>query len=269
MEAEREKVKMVWERIWAQALEGDRGGKTTRSQHLRQVINKALGLPSLDRVIMRVLKKEIKDFRQVRMLEAGCGSGTTSLEAAKAGAKVVLLDISSSALKVARNNFALAQQGAYFVQGSIFSLPFKTEAFEVVWNVGVLEHFVFEDQLLALKEMHHVCRAGGTVLTLNPSAKAYIYKISKWYAQKTEQWDLGYEQPVKSLKSHIASLPMGEFQREYSRGFLLQFKHLWFFFSFSKLLAGVFSLAVELTDRFLPFINYLPGFLLVSVSRKK
>ena len=49
------------------------------------------------------------------------------------------------------------------VEGDIFSMPFKSETFDFVWNIGVIEHYSDKYIISLLGEMLRVCRDGGAI----------------------------------------------------------------------------------------------------------
>lgn len=75
----------------------------------------------------------------------------------------------------------------------MFAFPLKDKQFDVVWNVGVLEHFEQEDQKKALLEMKRIYKPAGIIITFNPSDRSTIYKRAKEYAERRGTWQAGYE----------------------------------------------------------------------------
>ena len=50
------------------------------------------------------------------------------------------------------------------VQADIRALPFRDNSLDGLWNLGVLEHFEADEQLLILREFHRVLKPGGVLL---------------------------------------------------------------------------------------------------------
>lgn len=99
------------------------------------------------------------DFKTI--LEAGSGSGKATILLNNNFHKT-LLDISSIALKYAKyitGKFGV--KNINFVEGNIFSMPFKNNNFDFVWNIGVIEHYELEDIKSIVKEMVRVCNKSG------------------------------------------------------------------------------------------------------------
>lgn len=136
-----------------------------------------------------------------------------------------LLDYSSKALLFSKKFFELKKVDGFFQEGTIFKILYQNDTFDVVWNAGVLEHFPEEKQVDALCEMKRVCKKNGLVVTFNPFAKGYIYRIGKFFGEKRGVWPFGDEFPVRSLRD-LASTVGLEVVREYSFGFNMQLSFL-------------------------------------------
>ena len=145
------------------------------------------------------LLKWARDYEPKRILEVGSGSGLISAFFAKHGFEVSLLDISPIAIDIAKSTFRQMQVSGSFVVGDLFRMPFEPESFDLVWNAGVLEHFVGEDRLAALQAMANMTKKGGLVITYNPFAKAAFYRLGKWMGEKRREWEFGPEYPVTTI----------------------------------------------------------------------
>ena len=133
-----------------------------------------------------------------RLLEAGCGTGRVSHRLTAEGREAHLIDITPEAIRLSR---ALLGPGAHglFVRGSCFDLPYATGVFDVTWNEGVLEHFLPDDQRVFLAEMVRVLRPGGHVVTMNPYARSWLYRLGKAALEALGRWPYGPEYPVRTL----------------------------------------------------------------------
>lgn len=93
-----------------------------------------------------------------RVLEVGCGTGRTSCYLAKQGYQVTALDLREDMLIKAQRRAASEEAAVTFVQGSITSLPFPDDSFDVVLAESVT---VFADVRAALSEYRRVLRPEG------------------------------------------------------------------------------------------------------------
>lgn len=157
----------------------------------------------ISQLVYKTVRSEIGNTRGLKILEAGCGTGRISLKLGNNKATITLIDSSPKALEIAQR-FAKEQDGqAYFTRNSIFNISFKNRSFDIVWNVGVLEHFLPDEQRIILNEMLRICKNEGKVIILVPYSKAVLYRIGKWSREKLKLWKVGHEIPLKTLKHLI------------------------------------------------------------------
>ncbi len=106
-----------------------------------------------------LMEKE-KDYNKgKRVLEIGCGRGSLSCYFADAGFDCNLVDLSVSVIDVAKNIFKNNNLKANFTVGDANNLDIPDNSFDVIYSIGLLEHF--EDILKPLKEQIRVLDKGG------------------------------------------------------------------------------------------------------------
>lgn len=109
---------------------------------------------------------------QSKVLEAGSGSGKGSILLGKSIDRT-LLDISHDALKYAK---LIAKKfkatNIKFVKADIFKMPFKAKSFDLVWNIGVLEHYQHDAAIQLIKSMMRVTKANGHVVIGVPNFRS-------------------------------------------------------------------------------------------------
>ena len=87
-------------------------------------------------------------FRPQRVLELGCGDGVNAVFMASRGCQVTAVDISPTALAMAREKQREAGVEIQFVEGDVFALDLPRESFDFVFDRGMFHHvqvFHFED----------------------------------------------------------------------------------------------------------------------------
>jgi len=115
------------------------------------------------RVALAVLDSVLDGRRGLRILDAGCGTGGTTLALARFG-RVFGVDLAWEALEPAR------QRGlAGLLLGSIERLPFGDAAFDAVTSFEVVYHLGVGSDSRALEEIRRVLKPGGVLLLRVPA----------------------------------------------------------------------------------------------------
>lgn len=131
-----------------------------------------------NRFITSQLKRHLGDLKGKRLLELGCGRGTSSIyQAVTNGLEVVPTDYSEGAVAIANRNMGKYGVPGQAVQADIFNLPFPSGSFDVVISLGVMEHI--ERAADAYREMHRMLRPGGVMISMNvPEMPDNIQRIA-------------------------------------------------------------------------------------------
>ncbi len=89
-----------------------------------------------------VLAELIESEKVVKgnVLDICCGAGTQSIYMSKNGFKVVGIDISPTAIKLARKRAKKVDAEVNFVIGNSFQLPFDEKSFDFVFDRGCFHH---------------------------------------------------------------------------------------------------------------------------------
>ena len=117
-------------------------------------------------IIKRNLKKALfENFSEgSKLLHGGCGSGEVDTDIHDYF-RITAVDISTEGLKRYLKNNPNAE---CIEQTSIFNLPFDDNAFDGVYNLGVLEHFTHDDIKKILWEFSRVLKPGGKLVFFWP-----------------------------------------------------------------------------------------------------
>jgi len=107
---------------------------------------------------------ESMDGEHRRLLEIGCGIGVDSIQLAKRGYQVTAVDLTETALAVARQFAAHRGVAIDFRLGNAERLDFPDESFDAVYSFGVLHHTPDIERSVA--EVHRVLRPGGTAYVM-------------------------------------------------------------------------------------------------------
>jgi SAM-dependent methyltransferase len=115
------------------------------------------------RVALAVLGSALDGRRGLRILDAGCGTGGTTVELRRFG-EVVGVDLAWEALEPARARGLRA-----LARGSIEQLPFGRATFDVATSFEVVYHLGVGSDTCALRELHRVLQPGGVLLLRVPA----------------------------------------------------------------------------------------------------
>jgi len=148
--------------------------------------------------ISEVYDNEDRLLRQVRdlplagrrVLEVGAGSGRDSIEVARWGAQVFLLDYVMSAFEVIRPQAAAAGVRVHCVRGDALRPPFREGAFALVFHQGLLEHF--RDPRPLLLQNRYLTEPGGHCLIDVPQ-RFHPYTLVKHVLIALNRWFAGWE----------------------------------------------------------------------------
>ena len=128
-----------------------------------------------------------KDGKGFRCLEVGCGRGSLSCYFAAAGYDCTLLDNAPSAIEQARRNFAALQFKGQFDVGDALKMPYADNSFDVIFSIGLLEHFSEIDA--PLREQVRVLKKGGTLFVyVVPEKRVLAQEENEWINRLLHSW---------------------------------------------------------------------------------
>jgi SAM-dependent methyltransferase len=111
------------------------------------------------------------------VLEVGCGAGVDLARFARGGARVSGVDLTGSAIALARQNFAQLGLPGRFEVADGEHLPFPDEAFDLVYAHGVVQYTANPQQLV--DECRRVLRSGGRAIFQVYNRVSWLNALSK------------------------------------------------------------------------------------------
>jgi SAM-dependent methyltransferase len=111
------------------------------------------------------------------VLEVGCGAGVDLARFAKGGARVVGVDLASSAIDLARANFSQQGLAGEFRVADGEALPFPDETFDLVFAHGVVQYTANPRRLV--EECRRVLKPGGTAIFQVYNRISWLNALSK------------------------------------------------------------------------------------------
>lgn len=140
-------------------------------------------------------------YREREVLEVGCGAGVDLARFAKGGARVTGVDLASSAIDLARANFAQQGLRGEFQIADAERLPFPASAFDLVYAHGVVQYTGEPARLV--RECHRVLRPGGEAIF-------QVYNRISWLNALSKLMKVGLEHQDAPV---IRTFTIGEFRR--------------------------------------------------------
>jgi ubiquinone/menaquinone biosynthesis C-methylase UbiE len=144
-----------WDKIWTSIGEGEKVlYSKSQPKSLPQLLMKFY-FEDLHFFIKKLLNKN-----GICCLELGSGRGTLSMYLADDGHNVTLVDLSKTALALADSNFKRSNlKSPHLVNADVRNTELKSEDYECVFSVGLLEHF--ENPKPVLKEALRLLKKDG------------------------------------------------------------------------------------------------------------
>jgi SAM-dependent methyltransferase len=116
-------------------------------------------------------------WRGRAVLEVGCGAGVDLARFAKGGAQVVGVDLTESAVALARANFAQQGLAGRFEVANGERLPFADNTFDLVYAHGVLQYTAAPQALV--DECYRVAKPGGEAIFQVYNRVSWLNALSK------------------------------------------------------------------------------------------
>jgi ubiquinone/menaquinone biosynthesis C-methylase UbiE len=121
---------------------------------------------------------DFSGYRGRTLLEVGCGIGTDLVRFARGGALVTGVDLSTTAIELAKQNFALHGESAQELRvADGEALPFPDASFDVVYAHGVVQYTADAPQLI--RECHRVLKPGGEAIFMVYNRVSWLNALSK------------------------------------------------------------------------------------------
>lgn len=188
--------------------------------------------------------EKLGDLKGKLLLDLGCGHGMASVVFATQGALVTAMDISAGYVAEATQRAKSHGVRINGVVGCGELLPFKDEAFELIWGNAILHHL---DIRFAVREVMRVLKPGGVAVFCEPINMSFILKLARnWFSPKdhtSDEQPLGFEE-IKMMKEISPGLEWQGHQLLGSFGKIVRMKILASSFDFvDKVTLGMFPFA--------------------------
>lgn len=134
------------------------------------------------RLIISLAAYYFKNENDLKILDAGCGTGLLAKKLEKFG-DVVGVDYQSEALKFAR------MRKVKVIYASITNLPFKNNTFDLITCIDVIYHQSIKDDSLAISELYRVLKKNGLLIIRVPAVK-WLIRSSDQFVMTRQRYSL-------------------------------------------------------------------------------
>lgn len=114
---------------------------------------------------------DFNGYKGKKLLEVGCGAGIDAVRFARGGAVVTGVDLSETAVELAKKNFLHNGLKGDFRVGNGEALEFTDNSFDVVYAHGVIQYTANAQKLV--DELRRVVKPGGEVIMM-------VYNRHSW-----------------------------------------------------------------------------------------
>lgn len=142
---------------------------------------------------------DFTSYKSKDLLEVGCGAGIDLVHFGKAGANLTAIDLSSTAIELARKNLEYNGLNADLQVMNGEAMLFADNTFDVVYAHGVLQYTANTEQMMA--EIYRVLKPGGEAIVM-------VYNRVSWLnlMRKVTKVPLEHEDAPVLKKFSIAEL---------------------------------------------------------------
>jgi len=122
------------------------------------------------------------DYKNLRFLEMGCGTGPNLIWLGQLGIRVSGVDISSNALDVARRrlqDLGLDQYVDKLMEESLTEVPEENESYDGIIEACVFQHLNQADREKAFKEIKRLLKPGGLFVGYMLNADHSVFQLKK------------------------------------------------------------------------------------------
>jgi ubiquinone/menaquinone biosynthesis C-methylase UbiE len=135
-----------------------------------------------------------RPLRGLKVLDFGCGTGSSAIVLAEQGATVVGVEPERVSLDVAERRVTdlgfedrIALQQIPYLTGNSETLPFADAAFDLATVIGVLEHALPHERRHCVRELARVVKPGGDVFVYDTPNRLFPYDH-----HTTKLWFVGW-----------------------------------------------------------------------------
>jgi len=131
------------------------------------------------RSVARAMAARLEGRTNASILEVGVGGSLVIHEASKLGVHCHAVDVNPNMVAYSRRLSQAYGSDVVVEEADAFKLPYPNGHFDLVFSVGMLEHYSPEDQLVLVREHARVCRGWVEIDVPNEGPDASIHFLIK------------------------------------------------------------------------------------------
>ncbi|MBU1863215.1 MAG: class I SAM-dependent methyltransferase [Candidatus Omnitrophica bacterium] len=161
-------------------------------------------------IIAYILSKKTS-FKNLKIAEVGCGTGSFSLILNFLGADTMLIDADEDALAASKKVFALYNRHATFIKSDVLA-PVPEDligSYDIVISCGLAEHFVGEDREKCFLFHKALLKKDGFAYIGVPNKFSLCYQIVRLFRKMTRTWGIKTEDPFTYWELQKVSKKVG------------------------------------------------------------
>ena len=143
--------------------------------------------------------------RKLRVMDAGCGSGSLAIDVRKKAKDISLyaVDADSKILTIAEKKSRKKNQQINFREAFLQKLPFPDNSFDVVYSSLVFHHLKSDIKKEAMREIRRILKKSGRFLLVDfgkPNSK--LFSVFSWFTVLFEEGSDNYKGRIPEMLSN-------------------------------------------------------------------
>ena len=130
---------------------------------------------------------DFSSYKGKHILEIGCGVGIDLVRFAQGGAEVIGVDLSKTAIELAKKNFEHHRLEGDLCIMNGEALEFSDNFFDVVYAHGVLQYTADDNRMVS--ESYRVLKPGGEFIAMVYNRRGWLNVMSKFFNVELEHED--------------------------------------------------------------------------------
>ena len=154
--------------------------------------------------------------QKLRVMDAGCGSGSLAIDVKKAFPNILLeaIDADPHILGIAEQKARKLNQQINFREAFLQDLPFPDSSFDFVYSSLVFHHLTSDVKRKAMKEVYRVLKNGGRFLLVDfGKPKHTLFSVFSWFTLLFEEGLDNYHGKMPALMMNAGFVNVKEKSR--------------------------------------------------------